>query len=110
MTQTNLPSHVHRPGFRHSQRLSLAAVGIAASFLTAAVMGGSRADMDSPQRAAHAMPPAAAVGTSNLQSITVPDGELTALAGQRAVAVKAYLVNEAGLFRCRNRRQRSDAA
>jgi len=74
MTQTNLPSHVHRPGFRHSQRLSLAAVGIAASFLTAAVMGGSRADMDSPQRAAHAMPPAAAVGTSNLQSITVPDG------------------------------------
>jgi hypothetical protein len=30
-------------------------------------------------------------------SISVPDDELTALAGQRAVAVKAYLVNEVGL-------------
>lgn len=32
-----------------------------------------------------------------VESITVPDGELSALAGRRAVAVKAYLVNEAGL-------------
>lgn len=31
------------------------------------------------------------------QSITVSDDQLLALAGQRAVAVKAYLVNEAGL-------------
>ncbi|MBK6508125.1 MAG: hypothetical protein IPG06_00810 [Haliea sp.] len=34
---------------------------------------------------------------SVVESITVPDDELTALAGQRAVAVKAYLVNEVGL-------------
>jgi hypothetical protein len=34
---------------------------------------------------------------SVVESITVPDDELTALAGRRAVAVKAYLVNEAGL-------------
>lgn len=74
MTQTILSTHVRRSGFRHSQGLSLAAVGIAASLLTAAVMGGSRPDIDPPQRAAHAVPAAAAVGSSNPQSTTVPDG------------------------------------
>ena len=32
-----------------------------------------------------------------VESITIPDDDLAALASQRAVAVKAYLVNEAGL-------------
>lgn len=74
MTQIILSTHDRRSGFKYSQGLMLAAVGIAASLLTAAVMGGSRADIDAPQQAAHEVPPAAAVGMSNLQSITVPDG------------------------------------
>jgi hypothetical protein len=74
MTQIILSAQDHRPGFKYSQGLSLAAVGIAASLLTAAVMGGSHVDFDPPQRAAHAVPPTAAGGMSNLQSITVPDG------------------------------------
>jgi hypothetical protein len=75
MTQTILSTHVRRSGFRHSQGLSLAAVGIAASLLTAAVMGGSRADIDPQQQmAAHAASPAAAVGMSKPASTTVPDG------------------------------------
>ena len=74
MTQIILSAQDHRPGFKYSQGLSLAAVGIATSLLTAAVIGGSRADIDPPQRAAHAVPPAAAMGMAILQSTTVTDG------------------------------------
>ena len=74
MTQTFSPAHDHRPGFWRSQGLALAAVGAAASMLTAAAMGGNRADIPPLMQAATPMAPAtAAVCLSNPTHVTITD-------------------------------------
>ncbi len=74
MSQTITPAHDDKPSARRSQGLLLVAVAATASLLTAAVMGGNRADMGAPQRAVmHSPPTAAGVGTPDRSGTDTAD-------------------------------------